>query len=281
MVDSGSHDERSAHVNQTGVILHALSRLKNRARALFGFVVLPWLGCGGSVEQGGGTSLATDGGSNGVGGAGAHVGGSMATGGLGYAGSAGAVNGCSATLCEDPMCPPNSRAVTFSGQCCPRCQVIDASCAQVVCLSLNCPSGFAPRRDPGACCDTCITMPGANYPNCGGVCDPLPTTSCPLGHHKTYPDWSCCGACEPDPNYCEADSDCIIATEDTGCCSCPISISKRLYADDPCYSSLDAPRPVPAYCLPQNVCTVSCGACTTGAIPYCQNHTCSSVVGLN
>jgi len=94
MVDSGSHDERSARANQPCGILHALSRLKNQGRALFGFVVLPWLGCGGSVEPGGGTSLATDGGSNGVGGAGAHVGGSMATGGLGYAGSGGSVVGC-------------------------------------------------------------------------------------------------------------------------------------------------------------------------------------------
>jgi len=50
MVDSASHDERSAQANQPGGILRALSRLKNQCRALFGFVVLPWLGCGGSVE---------------------------------------------------------------------------------------------------------------------------------------------------------------------------------------------------------------------------------------
>ena len=272
MVEAGFHDEPSPQTDQTEGLLRALSRLMRPRRVVLGVVVLSWLGCGGNV--GGGTSLATGGGSS------ANLGGAAATGGLGYAGSTGTITDCSATSCEAPMCPPNSMAVIFSGQCCPSCQVIDPSCAQVNCLSLNCPSGFITRRLPGACCDTCVSTPSATYPNCETV-DCAPAPACPLGYHETYPDWSCCGACEPDPNYCNANSDCITATKDTGCCSCPASISQRQYSDDLCYSSPNAPRSVPAYCTPQSVCTVACGACTFFGMATCQNHTCGMGVLFN
>ena len=279
MVDS-AHDERSAQTSQAEGMLRALLRLGRPGRAVFGFALLSWLGCGGSVEQGGGTTLAMGGGSNGIGGSSAHVGGLSATGGLGYAGNTGTAVDCSALLCEDPMCPPNSTVVTFPGQCCPSCQVIDPSCAQVSCLSVNCPSGFVPRREPGACCDTCVATPNATYPNCEAV-DCAPPLTCPLGYHQTYPDWSCCGACEPDPNYCNVATDCTIATKNTGCCNCPTGISQRRYADDLCYLSPSAPRSVPAYCISQYMCTVACGPCAPSGIPSCQNHACGMAVLLN
>jgi hypothetical protein len=257
-------------------------RLDERRFAV-ALAMLLFLGCGGSVEQGGSTNSSSLGGtSNSAGGSSANVGGMPAAGGLGYAGATGAGVDCSTVACNLVGCPPNSTLVTLVGQCCPSCQAIDSSCASVSCLSVNCPSGFVPRREPGACCDTCAALPGAGYPTCGGTCGPvsLPTT-CPIGYHYTYPDWSCCGTCEPDPNYCESANDCMLATKDSGCCSCSTSISNRLYADDPCYSSPNAPRPVPAYCTPQYHCDMACAPCGSGLIPSCSNNVCGVAVLLN
>lgn len=262
---SGEHSKLKSDV--TGRTLRAVKQ-----RAVSGLAILLFLGCGGSVGQ---ASL------NGAGGSGPSMGGFAATGGLGLVGTGGTGTVCAAVDCSIPICPPDSTLVTFDGQCCPSCKVIDPSCGKISCLTVNCPSGFVVRREPGACCDTCVAAPGAPYPGCEAV-DCGPPTTCPLGYYPGFPDWSCCGACEADPNYCESNDDCVIATKDTGCCSCPASISKRLYADDPCYSSPDIPRPLPAYCEPEYVCNgVSCGACQYFGLSICQNHTCGKAVLLN
>ena len=62
MADSSFRNERSKiAAHQREGMWHAGTRHVNPSRAVFGFVVLSLLGCGGSVEQGGSSNLASGG----------------------------------------------------------------------------------------------------------------------------------------------------------------------------------------------------------------------------
>ncbi len=231
-------------------------------------VAVPPVG-GASVTYGGASTVGNAGGYA-IAGAIASTGGSSDTGGT----SSTSVD-CRTVDCEFPVCADGYTSVTLSGYCCPSCIANEPACQSVICATPYCPNGYTVGREPGACCDTCIATATATKPNC--TADKCSTpTSCSPGYVVTNTPWTCCPTCAPDPNYCETDSDCILA-KDAGCCSCTVSISTRRYAADPCYSVVGSPRVVPASCAPQSNCDMPCYACAPNNYPVCTNQTCSAV----
>ena len=257
--------------------------------------LLALTGCGGNVggEQNGNATAAGPGVGGGAptGGNGNTVGGSAAGGGVstggqatgGYlAGGYSAVGGfagsggmnCATVDCAYVECPPNSVSATLAGSCCPTCVLIDASCSNVSCAAAtNCTTGFVRQRLPGACCDGCVAVNPPAPPDCTMTQCALPA-NCPLGYRHSQPVYNCCNDCEPDPNYCEVDSDCIMAQKPSGCCGCATAISVRLYQQDSCYSAVDAPRTIPSECIPDVMCAMVCGACQDYRVAMCDRHQC-------
>jgi hypothetical protein len=266
--------------------------------ALLAVQIFALTGCGGSVggEQNGsatgagpgvGGGAPTGGNGNTLGGsaAGGNVSaGGQATGGYvagGYAGvggfaGSGGMN-CETVDCAYFDCPPDSVSATLAGSCCPTCIPLAPSCSNVNCAAAtNCPTGFVRQRLPGACCDGCVPVNPPEPPNCMMV-NCAPPRDCPLGYRHSQPVYNCCNDCEPDPNYCQVDSDCIVAQKPSGCCGCPSAISTRLYQQDSCYSAVDTPRPIPSECIPDVMCAMICGACPSSGIATCIDHQCTEV----
>jgi hypothetical protein len=260
-------------------------------------------GCGGSTEDarpgatGGSTAILGTGGDQAVGGnsgtggpPGGGQGGATNPGAGGAAGVGGSSIGlvdCSTIACPASNCAPGYTEATFDGDCCPSCVANDPSCANVICATnLNCPSTTVVRRQPGACCDTCVLLPSAPYASCETV-DCAPPASCPLGFVSKWASWSCCNPCQPDPNFCETDSDCIWAWDTSQCCGCAESISRRRFNQDYCYSNETSQRPVPASCAPKyqagpggpsyDCSMVSCSACPAAQGVVCSSHTCTAL----
>jgi hypothetical protein len=103
-----------------------------------------------------------------------------------------------------------------------------------------------------------------------------PDLECPLGYTAGDGSNGCCFECVPDPLYCEADSDCIVATRPRGCCFCPDVISSRLHDEDPCW--LTADDLAPSECLGDVACDVACAPCPDPGVPNCVDHHCEGVV---
>jgi hypothetical protein len=269
-----------------------IPRLRFTLAALLAAPTLVLTGCGASVEsaQNGnasGGAASGVGGGGATGGSGHALGGNVGVGGQAAGGNAaggsfagtGGMN-CALVDCAFPICPPNSTWATLAGNCCPTCVPIDPSCSSVVCSPVtSCNPGFVRQRPLGACCDSCVPVNPPAPPDCI-MYSCAPPTNCPLGYRHSQPVYNCCNDCEPDPNYCELDSDCLIAQKPSGCCGCPSSISTRLYAQDNCYSATNAPRSVPSQCLPQVICDMMCGACPPTGVPACLNHQCTAVYPL-
>jgi len=188
----------------------------------------------------------------------------------GSTGVAGGVN-CELVDCPFPLCTDGQSPVTLAGQCCPSCPPPKSGCDNVECQPvLTCPDGYSLSQPVGACCQGCV--PAAN----GVVCPQLacPHSVCPLGYVRGDLVGGCCTECVPDALFCNDNSDCLVANQPRSCCGCARALSVRQYQADPCWSDLNLPRMVPTpECAPQQVCNVSCVACTAGS-PVCQNHRC-------
>ena len=243
------------------------------AVATASYTVIVTTSGGASVALGGSGAVGNVGGYA-LGGAVAVTGGAIGIGGASAAGGTGI--DCTLVDCSAQQCPAGYESVTLAGSCCPTCVLQASACNSVTCLVPNCPSGYTVGREPGACCDTCSASATATPPNCEAVDCGTPV-SCALGYVVTNTPWTCCPSCAPDPNYCETDADCVVATRYGQCCTCPTSISTRRYTEDSCYYAASSPRLLPTACGSQVACAVTCGACTTADAAKCLNHTCTSI----
>jgi hypothetical protein len=227
---------------------------------------------GGTTSIGGTTATGGEPSTGGI----ISTGGSKSTGGTtDSGGTTSTAVDCRTVDCSFPVCEAGYTSVTYAGSCCPVCVAGDSSCAGVTCATPSCPSGYTVAREPGACCDTCVATPSAKAPYCETVDCGTPS-SCPLGYIVTNTAWTCCPTCASDPNYCETDADCMLAWDQTSCCSCN-GISTRRYAQDPCYSSASGDsRSVPASCARPDNCPF-CPSCALlgHASSTCSNHHCS------
>jgi hypothetical protein len=249
-------------------------------------------GTGGSSTSGTGGILGGSGGRTGVGGTGGHD--PCATVDCAYPvcpdgvpvfvpeGQCCPICSCQVIACAMPICPPGVGVVTPPGECCPVCESGPAaSCSQVLCDSTppDCPKGYVPGTIPGACCAGCVpTGELITPPICTtGLC-PLP--ECQLGYRPDQLQSECCPRCQPDPKYCQADSDCVVATNSRNCCACPEAISIRLYEQDACWRNANEPRDLPESCYPPSGCTnVLCAACQSTGPAACIDHQCTLLSG--
>jgi hypothetical protein len=134
---------------------------------------------------------------------------------------------------------------------------------------MACPSGYELKRPAGACCEGCVPSGAIACPKIA-----CPQTACPLGYVRGDLVGACCTDCVPDALYCEDDSQCVIAQRPQACCGCPSAISTRTYAEDLCWSRLDAPRQIPQACYPAAICDAVCGPCPPPGTPRCEGHRC-------
>lgn len=165
-------------------------------------------------------------------------------------------DGCPLCDCErpSPECAVDDDCTlaTHHGVCCPACA--DAYPRSTVeaepCLRGN----LRPAVDQSCTPDGC----GAPCPDvlCAAVvaarCDAgrcVPIDACPEGQVGQL------GACVP---ACEADADCVLVTEQTGCCDrCPVSVHVDLAASEPCLSE-GGPRDPACGELPSQCAEIDC-----------------------
>ncbi len=186
--------------------------------------------------------------------------------------------GCPVCSCEDvgcstQDCPAGQIAVRPDGACCDVCvdEEPQPGCEAVTCEpEAACPSGQSYERPPGACCAACVwTEP----PSCLEIACP-PLLACPRGYVQGNGYKDCCYQCVPDPDYCESDADCLFATQPGRCCSCAEAISQRHYDEDPCYSSVKEPRPVPEQCITPTCVDSVCPCSPPPNAPACAGNHC-------
>jgi len=138
---------------------------------------------------------------------------------------------------------------------------------------VECPMGYNWSRPSGACCAGCIADGG---PSCVEIA--CPNQVCPAGYVPgDVTGTGCCYECVPDPLYCTADSECMIADRPRPCCGCPEAISTRAYDEDACWYTPEAPRPIPLECYPMNVCDALCAPCPPPGFAACAQNRCVQV----
>jgi hypothetical protein len=201
----------------------------------------------------------------------AGTGGGGGTPGVGGSLSMGGGASCTGVDCAFPICADGQTPITLAGQCCPSCPTSLVGCDNVSCQGdTGCPAGYGFGQPPGACCAGCVPQPG------GVMCPTVacPRNVCPLGYVNGVVVGGCCTECVPDAQFCNDDSECVLADRPQACCGCPAPISVRSYNDDPCWSDVHAPRKIPSSCYPQIKCDEVCGACSPPGLAACQNHRC-------
>jgi hypothetical protein len=222
----------------------------------------------GGVSNGGTSSKA---GSPGK--AGTSTGGSPSAGSTGMGGAVliGGGPNCEAVDCAFPVCEDGSKPIVPPGSCCPICPST-TGCEGLTCEPVTeCEEGYVLSRPPGACCTGCIQKPG------GVACREIacPSTSCPVGFVRGDVLGGCCYDCLPDPSYCNEAADCVIADKPRSCCGCPEAISRRQFAEDPCWSEVGVMRAIPVSCYPQAICDAACRACPLYDEASCVEHRCT------
>jgi hypothetical protein len=187
---------------------------------------------------------------------------------------------CDVELCAYPDCPPGVGLVTRPGECCPVCDTnVAPSCADVACLPAPnaCPTGYELGRAAGACCNGCVPTGEVIVPPDCSLVDCAAPPSCPLGYHIELFASQCCAECTPDAGYCHDDTECLMASNASQCCSCSQAISVRTYDQDLCWSADTDPRAVPASCYPPPGCGATCGACAPPGQSMCIERHCTEV----
>ncbi len=226
--------------------------------------------CGGNVFK--------DQGSSGDAGSGALAGSSSAGGSGGGVGTAGTLSlggepSCATVRCATIDCNEDEVAVLQPGGCCTTCEPKVGGCEDVKCEPVErCNEGYELTQPPGACCVGCV-------PKSGGVsCQEIacPETACPLGYVRGDLLGGCCYDCVPDPLYCRARSDCVIADKPRACCGCPEAITLRQYQAEPCWSEVGSERAIPQSCYPQATCDAVCAPCLSERGVECSEHRCIS-----
>lgn len=235
--------------------------------------------CGGTVSknEGGASAGTSSSGGNGsesgasTGGSASNVGGSFGTAGNL---SVGGEPSCSTANCATVDCGEDEVPVLRPGACCTTCSPKPGGCEDVKCEPVEaCAQGYELAQPPGACCVGCVPKPG------GVACHEIacPQTSCPLGYVRGDLLGGCCYDCVPDPLHCRNDEDCVMADRPRACCGCPEAITRRQYHDEPCWSELGNPRPLPQACYPQATCDALCAPCENlGNAAVCSEHRCAA-----
>lgn len=98
--------------------------------------------------------------------------------------------------------------------------------------------------------------------------------TCALGYVPGDLVGGCCYQCWPDPKFCEADSDCMIADRPRSCCGCPEAISVRMSDADACWFNPADPKVIPADCYPDSVCSRVCESCELPSKASCVENRC-------
>lgn len=240
------------------------------------------IACGGSVfkhdDDGSGAKgsggSATAGKSSGGGSskAGTSSGGASSGGNASGGGGVGAGPNCAAVDCTAADCTDDQLLVLEPGACCPTCQPKVDGCENVRCEPVKeCGPGYALTQPAGACCAGCFpTGAGAACLDIGCL-----EPKCPLGYVAGDTYGGCCYDCVPDPLFCEAVDDCVLADKPRSCCGCPESITRRQYQAEPCWSDSSSPRMIPQSCYPQVVCDAVCLPCEVEAAT-CIDHRCTT-----
>jgi hypothetical protein len=231
-------------------------------------------GSGGKGTGGDGNGGMTSAGKAGsTGKAGTATGGSMPTAGGPSMGGAVPIGGgpnCLAVDCAFPMCADGAMPSVKPGECCPTCPNTDG-CEAVKCEPVSkCGFGYTLSRPPGACCTGCFPDPGVG---CREIA--CPQTECAPGYVRGDLVGGCCYDCVPDTLYCDEPADCVIADKPRSCCGCPEAITRRQYAEEPCWSEPGVMRMIPQSCYPQVTCDALCGACPDPGAATCIDHRCT------
>ena len=157
------------------------------------------------------------------------------------------------------------------GACCEQCA--DAVCAGVLCdAPTECGNGETWERPNGACCAACVPEEPGTV-GCVDIACPLDMV-CAAGYIRGDLVGGCCYQCLPDPLFCKADDDCVLADRPRDCCGCPEVISTRALDDDACWYAVDDPRPIPEECYPDAYCDAVCGACPDYGQALCLQNRC-------
>ncbi|MES1184297.1 MAG: hypothetical protein ABUL60_10805 [Myxococcales bacterium] len=189
---------------------------------------------------------------------------------------------------SSPECEPNK--VLRRGEDYRSCEWI-SSCADVSCAyggselpvddaqppTLTCAQGYDVGLPAGACCYDCVRNEEPLEPITCEACPDTPP-SCANGYRAVTRPGACCPECVADPDYCNADADCVLAKRPANCCACVVAVSTRRLDADDCYTGVSDARATPDGCQPDFVCAVVDCACPA-EIPgtaVCFEHHCSA-----